>query len=85
MRATPITVAVRSKACIAFAPSNTGIVSSNPIRGMDSCVRLFFVCAVLCAGSVLGADPPSEASYRLCKKDQGIEKAARVQQRAVEP
>jgi hypothetical protein len=36
-----------------FAPSNTGIVGSNPTQGMDVCVRLFFVCVVLCVGSGL--------------------------------
>jgi hypothetical protein len=33
--------------------SNTGIVSSNPTRGMDVRARLFCVCVVLCAGSGL--------------------------------
>jgi hypothetical protein len=45
-----ITVAARSKA---FSRSNTGIVSSNHTRCMDVCVRLFYVCVVLCVGSVL--------------------------------
>jgi hypothetical protein len=40
----PVTVAVRSKACIAFARSEPGIVGSNPSQGMDvkrlsMCVR----------------------------------------------
>jgi hypothetical protein len=29
-----------------FARSNTGIVGSNPARGMDACLRLFCVCVV---------------------------------------
>jgi hypothetical protein len=33
--------------------SNTGILGSNPTGGMDVCVHLFHVCAVLCAGSGL--------------------------------
>jgi hypothetical protein len=37
----PITVAARCKACIVFAGSNTGIVSSNQTQGMDVCLRLF--------------------------------------------
>jgi hypothetical protein len=37
----PITVAARSKAWTVFASSNTGIVGSNPTRGIDICVRLF--------------------------------------------
>jgi hypothetical protein len=39
----PMTVAARSKAWIVFVSSNTGIVGSNPTRGMDVCVRLFCV------------------------------------------
>jgi hypothetical protein len=30
-----------------FARLNTGIVGSNPARGMDVCLRLFCVCVVL--------------------------------------
>jgi hypothetical protein len=41
----PITAAARSKAWNAFARSTTGIVGSNPIRGMDVCLC---VCVVLC-------------------------------------
>jgi hypothetical protein len=33
-----------------FTRSNAGVVGSNPTRGMDICVRLFCVCAVLCVG-----------------------------------
>jgi hypothetical protein len=50
---TPITEVTRSKAWTVFARSNTGIVGSNPTRGMDVCVRLFCVCVVLCVGSGL--------------------------------
>jgi hypothetical protein len=39
----PITVAARSKIWTVLALSNTGIVGSNPTRGMDICVRLFYV------------------------------------------
>jgi hypothetical protein len=39
-----------------FACSNTGIVGSNPTRGMDVYVRLFCVCVVLCVGSGLATD-----------------------------
>jgi hypothetical protein len=49
----PITVAPRSKAWTAFAHLNAGIVGSNPIQGIDVCVRLFCVCVVLCVGSGL--------------------------------
>jgi hypothetical protein len=46
-----ITVAARSKAWTVFARSNTGVMGSNPTRNMDVCVRLFYVCVVLCVGS----------------------------------
>jgi hypothetical protein len=36
-----------------FARSNTGIVGSNPTRGMDVCVRLICLYVVLCTGSGL--------------------------------
>jgi hypothetical protein len=49
----PITVAAESKAWTVLAISNTGIVGSNPTRGMDVCVRLFCVYVVLCVGSSL--------------------------------
>jgi hypothetical protein len=49
----PITVASWFKTSTVFARSNIGIVDSNPTLGMDVCVRLFCVCAVLCAGSGL--------------------------------
>jgi hypothetical protein len=44
------TVAARSESWTVFARSNTGIVGSNATRGMDICVSLFCVCAVLCVG-----------------------------------
>jgi hypothetical protein len=37
----PITVAARSKTWTVFAHSNTGVVVSNPNRGMDYCMILF--------------------------------------------
>jgi hypothetical protein len=39
----PVTVAAQSTAWNIFARSNTGIVGSNTIRGMDVCARLFCV------------------------------------------
>jgi hypothetical protein len=41
------------KAWTAFARSNTGILCSNPTRGIDVCARLFCVNVVLCVGSGL--------------------------------
>jgi hypothetical protein len=49
----PIPVAAWSKALIIFAPSNAGIVGSNPTQDMDVCVRLFCGYVVLCVGSGL--------------------------------
>jgi hypothetical protein len=46
-RAKPVTVAARSKARNVFGSSNTGIVGSNPSRGMDVRLLLFCVCAVI--------------------------------------
>jgi hypothetical protein len=48
-----IIMAARSKAWTVSAPSNAGIVGSNPARGMDVCVRIFCACVVLCVGSSL--------------------------------
>jgi hypothetical protein len=46
-------MAARCKAWTVFARSNTEVVVPNPTRDMDVCVRLFFVCVVLCVGSGL--------------------------------
>jgi hypothetical protein len=49
-------------------------MGSNPTQGMDVCVRLFCVCAVLCVGSGLAtADLSSKEPYILCKKDYETE------------
>jgi hypothetical protein len=76
----------RSKAWTFFARSNAGIVGSNPTWGMDVCVRLFCACADLRVQVVASrrADPPSKESYQLRKRSRNW-KAAKVQQRAVEP
>jgi hypothetical protein len=36
-----------------FAPSNTGIVGSNPTQGMDVYMCVYSVSVVLCVGSGL--------------------------------
>jgi hypothetical protein len=77
----PITVAARSKAWTVFARSNTGIVGSNPIWGIDVSVYV-----VLCAGSGLATGwSPVQAVLPSVYTDQETEKAAKAQQRAVEP
>jgi hypothetical protein len=71
---------VRSKAWTVFARSNAGNMGSNPTQGIDVYVRLF--CVYVAA--LWRADPSSKESYRLCK-NQETEKAAKAQQRALEP
>jgi hypothetical protein len=44
----PVTVAARPKTWNVSAPSNTGIVGSNPTQGLDVCVRLFCLCCSVC-------------------------------------
>jgi hypothetical protein len=43
-----VPMAVRCKARTVFDHSNTGIVCSNPARGMDLCICVLLCCAVLC-------------------------------------
>jgi hypothetical protein len=52
---------------------------------MSVCVYSVFVLSCVQGTASRRADPPSKGSHRLCKKDYGTEKAARFQQRAVEP
>jgi hypothetical protein len=82
----PITVATRSKAWTVFARLNAGIVGSNPIQGIDVCVRLFCVCAVLCmqVAALRRADPPPRGPTD-CVKDKETEKRQMSNKRAVEP
>jgi hypothetical protein len=70
----PITLAARSKAWTVFACSRTGIVGSNPTRGMDVCVRLFCVCVG--SGFATGSSPvqgvlPTVKILRNWKSGQG--------------
>jgi hypothetical protein len=74
----PITVATRSKTRTVFARSNTGVVCSNPTRGMDVCVRLFPVYVVLCIGrglatcwSPVEAVLPTVYKMKKLKRGQG--------------
>jgi hypothetical protein len=66
----PITVAARSKAWTVFSRSNTGIVGSYPTWDMDVRVRLFYVCAVLCAdsGFETGWSPVQGVRYKETEK-----------------
>jgi hypothetical protein len=60
-----IIVFPRSKAWNVFALSNTGIVGSNAIQGMDICLRLFCVCVQVAV--LRRSDPSSKESYLLYK------------------
>jgi hypothetical protein len=46
-------------------------MDSNPTRGMDVCVCVLSVFMLPCVqvAALRPADPPSEESYHLCKKD----------------
>jgi hypothetical protein len=52
---------------------------------MSVCVYSVFELFYVQVAALRWADPPSKETYRLCKKIQGTEKAAKAQQRAVEP
>jgi hypothetical protein len=41
-------VAAQSKARNVSVHLNTGIMGSNPMQGMDVCLRLLCVCVALC-------------------------------------
>jgi hypothetical protein len=50
--------------------SNTGMVGSNPSRGMGVCVCVFLCCVVRCGVQTLRrADPPLMESYQMSKRD----------------
>jgi hypothetical protein len=72
----PITVATRYKAWILFAHWDAGIVGSNPTQDMDVYASLISVFVLSCVQvEVLRrADPPSNESYRLCKKIKKLKK-----------
>jgi hypothetical protein len=72
----PITVAASHEPS-SLSP-NIGIVGSNPIRVMDACVRLFFLCGALCVGS--GLAPSWHPVKRVLQAVYGLRnrKAAKV-------
>jgi hypothetical protein len=55
---------VKYKARSVFIRSGTGIVGSNPTRGMDICL-LLSLCCLVWVTALRRADHPSKGSYRL--------------------
>jgi hypothetical protein len=47
------------------------------------CVYSVFLSSCMYVAALREADPPSEKSYRLCKKNQETDKAAKAGQRAL--
>jgi hypothetical protein len=45
----------RSEARTVFGRSKTGIMVSNPTRGMVMCVHVFLCCVLLCVGRGLAS------------------------------
>jgi hypothetical protein len=56
-------MAARSKARTVFNHSNTGILDSNPARGMDLCPRFSVLCCPVYVVALRRADPPSKEHY----------------------
>jgi hypothetical protein len=82
----PITEAARSEAWTVFTRSNACIVGSNPTQGKNVWVRLFCVCVDLCIGRGLATDwSPVQRVLRNTYKNKELKKAAKAQQRAVDP
>jgi hypothetical protein len=54
---------------------------------MSVCIYSVFMLSRVQVAALRRVDPPFKESYRLCKKkkDQEIEKSAKVQQRALKP
>jgi hypothetical protein len=60
-------------------------MGSNPTQGMDVCVRLFCVYAVLCVGSGLATGgTPVQAVLPAVYGIRKLKKAAKTEQKAVE-
>jgi hypothetical protein len=74
----PITVAERSEAWAVFARSNSGVVGTNPTRGMNVCVCLFCISVFLfvvnglaTAWSSVQKAVPTELRTKKLKKKSG--------------
>jgi hypothetical protein len=64
MKIARTTVSARSEAWTVFAPSNTGIVGSNPTPGIDVCVYSVFVLFCVKVAASQWGDLPSKESYK---------------------
>jgi hypothetical protein len=56
----PIPMAGQSKARTVLNRSNTGILVSNPARGMDVCPHFSVLCGPVKVVALRRADPPSK-------------------------
>jgi hypothetical protein len=63
----PVPMAAWSKVGTVFNRTNTGIVASNPTRGMDMCPRFSVLCFPVYVVASRRADPPSKESYQMSK------------------
>jgi hypothetical protein len=79
-----INVAAQSKAWTIFAHLNTGVVSSNVSRSMKSVPVSFLFCVVR-VGRGLAKGWTSVRDMLPTVWDQETEKAAKAQQRSIEP
>jgi hypothetical protein len=71
----PVLLAERSEARTVFGRSNTGIVGSNPTRGMDVCPRFFcVVSSCVWVETMRRADPPFKESYHLSNRFKSFRK-----------
>jgi len=57
-------VAARSKAHTFLDSSSSGIVGSNPTRGMDICTICYVLCSLVTVEALQWTDPPSKESYQ---------------------
>jgi hypothetical protein len=65
-------MAARSKARTVFNRSNTGIVGSNPARGMYMCPRFSVLCCPVQVVALRRADPLSKEFYKCPKIDSEV-------------
>jgi hypothetical protein len=67
-----------------LSPLDTEVVGLNPTQGMDVCIVCVY-SVFFCVGSGLRLADPRPKGPTDCVQDQEAEKAAKTQQRPVEP